>query len=297
MDQKMRMAVAVIGLGTMGAPVAGRLVDAGYEVVACDKRAQAVADLVRRGARAAATPDACASADVVLILVADDAQLDEVVTGDHGVLAGLAADHGPLLVVMSTVSAATVRRLDEVARSRGARVIDAPVSGGAIRAREGTLSVMVGSAEEDLARAWPVLQCLGTSLFHCGPVGAGETVKVVNNIICAANAFITAEAYRLASENGLHLSDITPIFEVSTGRNYLSVTPDYAPDHYAELTESRPLFDSTVASMCKDLRLAMDVVERTDGSYPVVEGLAAILRRLGTETFENWLAVGQAPRR
>ncbi len=284
----MSTSVAVIGLGAMGAPIARRLVATGHEVIAYDRREEALIRLVEHGVLAARTPADCCAADVVLIVVATAAQVLDVVGGEHGVLSGVEGGRAPLLVVMSTVSADTVREVERAARDHSIGVVDAPVSGGALRAQEGTLTIMVGGTESDLARARPVLKSIGEDLFHCGPVGAGETVKIVNNVICAANVFITAEAYRLAVENGLALSDIAPILDVSTGRNYLSVNPHYAGTHYDSLTESRALFDATLASLRKDVDLAMELVAGSIGTYPVIDGLRSIISSLGTESYENW---------
>src|SRR5690348_12222456 len=130
--------VAVIGLGDMGGAIARRLVDTGHDVLACDRAADLRTALVDYGARLAPTARDCASAEVVLVLVANDEQVVEVVAGEHGVLAG-ADGHRPLIVVMSTISVATVRDLSRLAREQGVPLIDSPVSGGAIRAREGGL--------------------------------------------------------------------------------------------------------------------------------------------------------------
>src|SRR5689334_7806894 len=196
--------VAVIGLGDMGGAIARRLVDTGHDVLVCDRAADSLAALVDYGARPAPTARDCASADVVLVIVANDEQVVEVVAGEHGVLAG-ADGHDPLIVVMSTVSVATVRDLAQLARRQGVPLIDSPVSGGAIRARDGALSLLVGGSTQDLALCRPVLQSVGNALFHCGPVGSGALIKIINNIVCAASVFVSAEAYRLALENGVHL--------------------------------------------------------------------------------------------
>ncbi len=293
----MGMSVAVIGLGAMGSPIAGRLVETGHAVIGFDQREETLGALVKQGVRRAHRPADCCAADVVLIVVATADQLRDVVLGEHGVLAGVRPGRSPLLVVMSTVSAKTVRQLGRAAREYGVSLVDAPVSGGAIRAREGTLTIMLGATESDAARAKPALDSLSKDLFHCGPVGAGETVKIVNNIICAANVFVTAEAYRLATEAGLTLSEITPILEVSTGRNFLSVSADYVAEHFSSLTESRALFDATLAIMCKDMGLAAELVADSGGAYPVIDGLRSILDSLGAESYENWRQIGVAPRR
>ncbi|MFV0457373.1 MAG: NAD(P)-dependent oxidoreductase [Actinomycetales bacterium] len=285
--------VAVIGLGEIGRAIAGRLVDRGHDVLACDHHEAAIETLVALGAGITTKASDCASCDVVLVVVANDAQVRDVLVGADGLLSQAPQVQPPVVVVMSTVSVQAVKDMDRACRERGLALVDAPLSGGAPRAADGTLSLMVGGGDADVRRAQPVLDDLAAQVFHVGDVGAGAMIKIVNNMICAGSVFLSAEAFRLAGENGVALADLLPVLEASSGRSFLTDDLDYAFGTYAGITSSRELFEHTVASMRKDLKLAEGVAAQSAGAYPLLTGLAEILSTLGAETFENWNQVGR----
>src|ERR1700710_1818602 len=161
----MATTIGFLGLGVMGAPMARNLLAAGHEVLAWNRSRAALGELVEAGARGADRPAAVAAeADVVISIVSDDTALREVLGGPDGAIA--ATRPGSLVIDMSTVSPALARELAAVAAARGVGFLDAPVSGGDVGAREGTLSIMVGGEAEDVERAGAVFEVLGSRVTH-----------------------------------------------------------------------------------------------------------------------------------
>ena len=283
--------VAVIGVGMIGAPIANLLSKAGHDVIVCDTAERSLDAFRRRGIRTTTRPAHCATSDLVLVVVNTSAQVKAVVCGTDGVTAGIDAARPPLIVVMSTVAPATIREVAQDLANHGATVIDAPVSGGDQRAADGTLTVMIGGDPADVQRATPVLNQLGTNLFHCGTLGAGETMKALNNVLSTLNAIVSAEVLRLAADIGMTSDQVAQILEVSTGRNFLTARPAEVSEYFARFTESREVWDSILHLFRKDAALAVQVAAEADGSYPVIEFMPDLLLRLGDESFSNWLAV------
>ncbi len=194
--------VGFIGLGIMGRPMAGNLVEAGYHVRTYSRRPEAAAQLAGRGARAVPSVAACASgADIVITMLPDSPDVEAVVLGDDGVLAN--ASPGLLLIDMSTVRPQTERDIATAASLAGARMLDAPVSGGEQGAINGALSIMVGGSDADFEEALPVLQALGTTIAHVGPVGAGQTVKAANQLLVGGIIELVSEALLLIEASGV----------------------------------------------------------------------------------------------
>jgi 2-hydroxy-3-oxopropionate reductase len=168
---------------------------------------------VAAGAAAAATPrEVGASCAVTITMLPDSPQVEEVLGGEHGVLAGASA--GSLAVDMSTISPVVTRELAQRAAEHGVGYVDAPVSGGDVGAREGTLSIMAGGSEEDIERARPLLEALGKTIVHVGPTGAGQVVKACNQIVVALTIEAVSEALVLGSKAGV---DPEVVLEVLSG--------------------------------------------------------------------------------
>jgi len=191
--------VGFIGLGVMGRPMAGNLLAAGVDLIVFNRSRPAQDALVARGASGAETiGDVAARADIIITMLADDDAVRGVL-GD-GLLP--AARPGSLIIDMSTVSPALSRELAARAAERAVRMLDAPVSGGDVGARDGTLSIMVGGDAADLERARPVLDILGASVVHVGPAGTGQVVKACNQVLVAITIAGISEALVLGSKLG-----------------------------------------------------------------------------------------------
>jgi 3-hydroxyisobutyrate dehydrogenase len=195
-------AVGFIGLGIMGRPMAGHLLKAGHPLAVYNRTPGKSADLEAAGARVATSPaDAAKGADVVIVMVTDSADVEAVVTGPGGVIEGIRP--GGIVVDMSTISPRTERRLAERLRARGADLVDAPVSGGDVGARNATLAIMAGGEAASVERVRPVLMRVGKSVTHCGAVGAGQLAKQCNQILVSVTLLGVSEAIALARAGGL----------------------------------------------------------------------------------------------
>jgi 2-hydroxy-3-oxopropionate reductase len=194
--------VGFVGLGIMGKPMALNLRRAGYELVVHSRSRGPVDELVTAGATAADTPRAVAGqTEVVITMLPDSPQVAEVMTGENGLLEGVGA--GSLVVDMSSISPVVTTELAAKARERGAGYVDAPVSGGDVGAREGTLSIMAGGSEADVERARPLFEVIGKTVVHVGEVGAGQVTKACNQIVVALSIEAVSEALVLASKAGV----------------------------------------------------------------------------------------------
>ena len=194
--------VGFAGLGTMGAAMAANLVRAGFAVTVWNRTPGRAASLVDLGADEAADPAALAAAsDIVVVCVSDTPHVEEVLFADRGVAAG--ARPGSLVIDCSTIAPGATRSFAERLAARDVGFVDAPVTGGSEGAQKGTLSILVGGADADVARARPVLEAMGTTITHFGPVGSGQVAKAVNQVVIATGYLAVAEGLVLAMKSGL----------------------------------------------------------------------------------------------
>jgi 3-hydroxyisobutyrate dehydrogenase len=194
--------LAFIGLGIMGQPMAGHLLTAGHALVVHSRTKSKAEALIARGAKWADSPtEAARAADVAFICVTDTPDVEAVVLGPGGVLE--AARAGMIVVDHSTISPSATRRFAEALAGKGAAFLDAPVSGGDVGARNATLAIMVGGEASAFDAALPLLRHMGKTITHCGPSGAGQLTKLVNQILVSVNNLATCEALNFAVRNGL----------------------------------------------------------------------------------------------
>jgi 3-hydroxyisobutyrate dehydrogenase-like beta-hydroxyacid dehydrogenase len=212
--------VGFVGLGVMGEPMARSLRRAGFEVTASvHHRRDALERLRSDGVVEAADPAAvAASVEALAISVPDAPDVEDALFGARGVAEG--ARPGLLVIDMSTISPVASRRFAQRLGERGIDFVDAPVSGGPLRARDGTLTIMAGGSPEAFARAEPVLRAMGEPT-HLGPVGMGETIKLVNQIIIANVMIANVEALVFAKRAGADLEAVRNVLASATASNYL----------------------------------------------------------------------------
>jgi 3-hydroxyisobutyrate dehydrogenase len=215
----MRMKIGFIGIGNMGRPMSLNLIRAGFELMVHDIREEAMEDPIRIGATAAGSPKEVAEAcDIVMTSLPSPEALEEVALGEDGVLKG--ASRGGILVDNSTVSPSMIRKVSEAAKSRGVDVLDAPVSGGVAGAEAGTLTIIVGGDEDVFERCIEVFRVIGEKIYHVGRVGAGNTVKLVNNLMSLVNIAALSEGMALGVRAGIDPQTLYDVVRVSTGRSY-----------------------------------------------------------------------------
>ncbi|HEY7780674.1 MAG TPA: NAD(P)-dependent oxidoreductase [Ktedonobacterales bacterium] len=255
--------VGFIGTGIMGAPMARNVLRAGFPVTIYARHPDHAQALVDAGATLVDDPAAVARAsDVVVTVLPDAPEVEEVVAGPRGVLEG--ARDGMIIADMSTIAPAVSRRLAEACAARGVAFLDAPVSGGSVGAERGTLTIMVGGEAEAFERCRPVFEVMGMpeNLFHVGPSGTGEVVKLANNVLCGAIAAACAEALTMGVKSGVDAAILAKIIGVSSGASWQlsNVFPlrvwdgSFTPGFMTDL-------------LLKDLRLALEL--GAEGGVPL----------------------------
>jgi len=193
--------IGFIGLGIMGTPMAGHLLDAGYAVVTSNHRKPPPAELVAKGLKAATGHAAVAQAsDIIITMVPDTPQVEEVLFGENGVAAGLSK--GKLVSDMSSISPIATKEFARKINALGCDYLDAPVSGGEVGAKAASLTIMVGGEEKAFERARPVFETMGKNITLVGPNGVGQTTKVANQIVVALTIEAVAEALVFAAKSG-----------------------------------------------------------------------------------------------
>jgi 3-hydroxyisobutyrate dehydrogenase-like beta-hydroxyacid dehydrogenase len=243
--------VGLIGLGLMGRPMGHNLLKAGFPLVVWNRTASRAEPLVAAGARLASSPkEAAASADVLITMVSDPPALEEVLW-ERGALAAL--KKGALYIDSSTVSPALARRIAAASAAAGVRFLDAPVTGGTWGAEKGELLFMIGGQAGDLEAAMPVVTAMGKKIFHLGPHGAGQTVKLAMNLLLALQVGAFAEALALVTGAGLAGEKLVEVMQGSMARS--GVLDVKAPAMLkGDYTPSFPL-----RLMHKDLSLALEL--------------------------------------
>ncbi len=247
--------VGLIGLGLMGRPMGANLLKAGFPLVVWNRTASRAESLVAAGARLATSPrDAAAASDVLFTMVSDPPALEEVLWAENGAVSGL--KRGSIYVDSSTVSPALARKIAAAAAGRGARFLDAPVTGGTWGAEKGELIFMIGGEAETLKEAEPVFSAMGKRWFHLGPHGAGQTIKLAMNMLLALQVDALAEALALVTGAGIAGEKLVEVMQSSMAR--APVLDVKAPLLLkGEYPPSFPL-----RLMHKDLGLALDLANQ-----------------------------------
>ena len=259
MDQ---LKVGFCGMGTMGAAMAANLRRAGFDLRVWNRTPGRAGLPVSLGALEAPDPVTLArDRDVVVICVSDTPDVEAVLFGPQGVASGAAA--GSLVVDCSTISPAATRGFAERLAASGVGLVDAPVSGGSEGAEKGTLTIMVGGTETDVGRARPVLEAMGSSITHMGPVGAGQATKAVNQVILAGTYLGVAEGIVLALKAGLDPEKVVSALSGGAARSWV-----------LENRSGRMIADEyplgfRIALHLKDLAIALALAREVGAALPV----------------------------
>ena len=249
------MTVGFIGLGIMGRGMVRNLLAAGHDVTVWNRTRGKAEELNRtHGAALAGSPkELAAGCEAIVLCVSDTPDVEEVLEGPDGVRAGAAS--GSLIIDCSTISPSVTRDLAATAWEAEIGYCDAPVSGGSEGAEQGTLSIMVGGSETDVTRARPILDAMSSSVTHVGPVGSGQAVKLVNQVLVVVTMLGVAEAMLFADAQGLDLS--RTIEAVKGGAAGSWALSNRAPQMVAR--DWRPGF--TIDLQEKDLRLVLELAD------------------------------------
>lgn len=262
--------VGVIGCGRMGQPIAGHLLAKGWDLVVLDPNAEATAPLLEGGARVAATPaEVAAQADVILVIVIDDEQTRQVVSGPDGLLS--TARPGSIIVVCPSLHPQTCKDLAEQAAESGVHLVDAPMVGGHRGAKDGNLTLMCGGAQDVVAALGPVFAAFATNICHLGPVGAGQVGKTTNNMMLWACLRIDVEALRLARAYGVEPGAMRPAMIVGSGGN---VPLEKWGSH-------------RLTWPAKDLEVAVAMAQEVGLELPLTEQLGPLMAALSVEDLSD----------
>jgi 3-hydroxyisobutyrate dehydrogenase-like beta-hydroxyacid dehydrogenase len=254
--------VGFLGLGIMGSRMAANVARAGFPLTVWTHTPGKAAQWASEHTAAAVdTPAEVARAsDIVVSMVVDGAQVASILTGAGGVIE--AARPGLLCVDMSTIAPPDTRRVAAALGAAGVSMLDAPVTGSSPRAQDGSLTIMVGGAAEDFARARPLLEAMGSLIRHVGAIGQGEMLKLINNALGAANAAALAEALLLADATGIDLDAFVEIASAGSGASaQLTLKSGAMRAH-----DFTPLFKT--AHMLKDVRLALEEAQAAGVPFP-----------------------------
>lgn len=253
--------VGFIGLGIMGGPMAANLLAAGYELTVWNRTAAKTEPLAAAGARVAGSPaEVAAASEVTFTCVTASADVEAVVLGPGGVIEG--ATPGSIVVDCSTIAPATARNVHARLAERGVAMLDAPVSGGDVGAKAGALAIMVGGDAETFERALPVLRAIGKTIVHVGPPGAGQVVKLCNQVAGGLNLLAMAEAISLCRRSGVDPAKMLEVVSAGAAGSWMlqhlgprAVAGDFAPGFMVDL-------------MQKDLGLVLEAAHETHTPLP-----------------------------
>ena len=253
--------VGFVGLGIMGAPMAANLLRAGFIVTVWNRSPSRTQPLIEAGAVGADSPaDVAAASEVTISCVTNSGDVEEVALGPGGIIEGAAP--GSVYIDCSTISPETARKVASALEAKGVAMLDAPVSGGDVGAQAGTLAIMAGGDAATFERCLPVLQSMGKTIVHVGPNGAGQVVKLCNQVAGGLNLLAAAEAVGLARRAGVDPEKMLEVVSAGAAGSWMlsnlaprAVRGDYAPGFMVDL-------------MQKDLRLVLDAAHETHTPLP-----------------------------
>ena len=255
------MKIGFVGLGIMGTSMVRNLMKTGFAVTVWNRTVEKALAMEKEGASVAASlPGLADVSDVVITMVNDTPDVQEVVLGEKGLLHGLG--NGKVVIDMSTISPEATEEIAAKIKTAGCHMLDAPVSGGDIGARKGTLTIMVGGSKETFVKMLPVFQAMGQNITHCGGHGDGQRVKMINQIFCGLHAVALSEGFTIAEQLGLNLNIVHKV--VSSGAAGSWALDNYGPRLLQH--DHEPGFK--LGMQQKDLRIATETVMKLDGKFP-----------------------------
>ena len=265
--------IGFIGLGNMGAPMAANLVMAGHGVTGYDLNPAALRTLTAAGVKGAGSAaEAAKGADVVITMLPAGEDVREVWLHQGGLIAavGNAKNAKPLLIDCSTIDVDSARAVTAAAAAAGLAMLDAPVSGGTTGAKNATLTFMVGGAADAFARGQPILAAMGKNIFHAGGPGAGQAVKICNNMMLAINMVGVCEGFLLAERLGLDWSKLHQICSTASANSWALASYCPAPGPVPAAPSNRDYAPGfTTQLMVKDVKLSQQAAEATGSPTPL----------------------------
>ena len=268
--------IGFIGLGVMGRPMALNLLKAGYPMVVWNRTRSKMKPLLEAGAEGADSPrEVAEKSDVVITMVTDSPDVEEVILGSNGVIHG--AHPGLIVIDMSTISPTVTRRIAQKLAEKGVKMLDAPVSGGDIGAKKGTLSIMVGGPKETFEECLPIFRVLGKKITYMGPSGMGQTTKLCNQVICALNIQAVCEGLMLGAAAGLDLKKLLEVVTAGAAGSWM--LSNLGPKMIER--DFRPGFK--ISHQQKDLRLVLSFASELKLPLPGTALVQQMLRSVEAE--------------
>ena len=276
------MKIGFIGLGVMGSPMAANIVKAGHELTVYDRSPEAVAVLVKLGAKGASCGREVGQAsEIVFTMLPEPQHVEQAILGPDGVAEGL--QKGGIVIEMSTIDPGTSRRVGDVLRARGMELVDSPVGKTSEHAVTGTLTLMVGGNQAAIDRAMPVLKCMGTDTYFCGGPGTGHAMKMTNNLLATTIMVANTEVLSIGIKAGLTLELMQEVMRTTMAWNQQLAV---AMPKKAFVGDDSPGFAIRLA--CKDVRIACEVAETM--------GFEALVGRAAQATMDRAIAMGLGDR-
>ena len=287
--------VAFIGAGEFGSRVARLVHAAGYRLVVCDRDERVTNSFDELGATTVTSGRDCARADVVIVFVATGEQVIDCLTGADGLLRGLTPASRPLVAIGSTVSPSIAIAVGATLKAAGVPTIDIPSTGALAFAERGELQILAGGELADIERARPVLATFSRMVTHCGDLGSGMKMKILNNLLSVSTIYLTAEAYRIGMEHGMPISAIATAINEGSGRNFWTSDIDDVARQYAAYTGDPAYYDTFLDITRKDLALACDLGREVNVRTPVLDVVAQRVASLEpTDEYDNMCAIARS---
>lgn len=295
--------IGFIGLGNMGAPMAANLVKAGHAVTGYDLNQAALDALAAAGGKTAGSAaEAAKGAEIVITMLPAGEHVRDVYMHQGGIIDAVKATK-PLLIDCSTIDVDSARTVTAEAEKAGLSMLDAPVSGGTVGAQNGTLTFMVGGTDDAFARGKPILEAMGKNIFHAGGPGAGQAVKICNNMMLAINMVGVAEGFILAEKLGLDWGKLHAICSTATSNSWALANYCPAPGTVPTAPSARDYAPGFMAAlMVKDVKLSQAAADATGSPTPLAAKALSFYQQVvdagdGAKDFSvvfRWLA--QQPR-
>ena len=279
--------IGFIGLGNMGEPMAANLVKAGFDVIGFDLIEEAKKKAKQNGIQIAKDAvSASENVDALISMLPASEHVESLYLGEEGLLSKL--DKTVLIIDCSTIAPDSAIKVANQAKDLGFSMVDAPVSGGVVGAQESTLTFIVGGAENNVERARPLLEKMGSNIFHAGSNGAGQVAKVCNNMLLAIHMCGTAEAIALGVKNGLDASVLSEIMRKSSGGNWSLEVYNPYPGVMSTAPASRNYEGGFLNKlMAKDLGLAKEASESTNSETPMGDLARKLYQDLINQGYED----------
>ncbi|MCJ7825106.1 MAG: NAD(P)-dependent oxidoreductase [Anaerolineales bacterium] len=280
--------IGYIGLGLMGKPIVRNLMKAGFPLTVHNRSQTAVEELIKEGAESADSPRAIAEAsDVVFTNLPDTPDVENVVFGEHGIMEG--CHPGMIYIDNSTIKPETARKIAAALTERGAHALDAPVSGGDVGAKAGTLAIMVGGSEDAFEEARPIFEAMGKTITYVGESGAGQVAKACNQIMVAAQMVAMGELLLLAEKTGVNPERVIDAIKGGAAQCW---TLDNKPPRLFDGNRS-PGFKAYMQH--KDLGIVLDTARSYGMPLPgtaVNQQLYEAMLQLGMRDLDNSAVIG-----